>query len=160
MANVLASKYSGFTGAAIGFLAYCFVVGPLRNAFDDRWPYINVFLNSPGGAAGTIALIVGLVLAIRAATTGNRTARLFAAGFGLILLGGLMDAMYNAWAHDHRTKLQSLIFDHPFRLAVWNWYFRIDINQCISAIGMVLVVLATARSLPLSDREKTQITKP
>ena len=145
--------------STVAFLIYCFAVGPLRNAFDDRWPYINVFLNSPGGAAKTIAVIVGLVLAGRAARSGNRTAALFATGFAVILLAAFMNAMYAAWSLDHRTELQSLIFDHPFRLAVWKWYFRIDINQCISAIGMVLVVLATAQSLRTPDQE-TQITKP
>lgn len=144
--------------STVAFLIYCFAVGPLRNALDDRWPYINVFLNSPGGAANTIAVIVGLVVAGRSARRGDTTAVLFAAGFTLILLSGLNNAMYAAWSLDHRTELQSLIFDHPFRLAVWKWYFRIDINQCVSAIGMILVVLATARSLQTPDK-KTQIPK-
>lgn len=143
----------------VAFLIYCFAVGSLRNAFDDRWPYINVFLNSPGGAAKTIAVFVGLAVACRSARNGNGTARLFAIGFALILLGGFLNSMYSAWSLDHRTELQSLIFDHPFRLTVWKWYFRIDINQCVSAVGMVLVVLATARAMQAAG-PNSQITKP
>jgi uncharacterized membrane protein len=143
----------------VAFLIYCFAVGPLRNAFDDRWPYINVFLNSPGAAAKTIAVIIGLGVAVRAARNGNGNARLFALGFALILLGGFLNAMYAAWSLDNRTELQSLIFDHPFRLTVWKWYFRIDVNQCVSAVGMVLVVLATVRAMQATAPD-SHITKP
>jgi uncharacterized membrane protein len=140
--------------STIAFLVYCFALGPLRNAFDDRWPYINVFLNSPGGAARTVAVTAGFVLAIRAARNGIRAAALFATGFALILLADFMNAMYSAWSIEHRTELQSFIFDHPFRLALWTWYFRIDINQCISAIGMVLVVLAMVHSLQTPNQTR------
>jgi hypothetical protein len=133
--------------STVVFLLYCFSVGPLRSVFDDRWPYINVFLNSPGGAAKTSAVIVGLVLAGCASRSGNRIAALFAAGFAFILLGSFFNAMLAAWSMDHRTELQKLIFDNPFLLGLWNWYFYFDISQLISAIGMVLVVLSTAKSL-------------
>ena len=141
-----------FIAAGIAFLIYCFAVGPLRNAFDDRWPYINVFLNSPGGAAKTIAVIVGLVLACQSARGGNPDAQLFAIGLGLVLVAGLLNSMYAAWSMDHRTELQTLIFDHPFRLTLWKWYFRIDISQCICALGMICVILASVRSFQLSPR--------
>ena len=141
-----------FIAAAIGFIVYCFVVGPLRNAFDDRWPYVYVFLNSPGGAAKAIAVIAGLFLACQSARSGNVNARLFAIGFGLVLLAGLMRAMYAAWALDHRIELQALIFDQPFRLTVWKWFFRIDISQCVGSLGMVCVVLAAVRSFQLENK--------
>lgn len=143
----------------VAYLAYGFAVAPLRNAFDDRWPYINVFLNSPGGAAKTTAVLVGLILASRRANGDSKTASLFATGFALMLLAGLMNALYAAWLLDHRTELKSLIFDHPFRLAVWKWYFRLDINQSVDAVGMVLVVLAAARSMKVQEESK-QMTKP
>lgn len=143
----------------VSFLAYCFAVGPLRHAFDDRWPYINVFLNSPGGAAETMASVAGLILAGRSACIGNKNAKLYAAGFGLILLGALMNAMYAAWALDHRIELDSLVFNHPLRLALWEGYFRIEVNRCVSAIGIALVVWAASRSLQMSD-EGNQIKEP
>ena len=130
-----------------GLVIYSCVVGPLRNVFDDRSPYINVFLTSPGTAARNVAVFAGFVVSVRAVWTKVPSALAFAGGFGCLLTSSLVNAAYGAWAMDHRTELQERIFDRPLRFAIWEWYFWLDVPQVIAAVGVLMLVDGTVKTL-------------
>ena len=118
-------------------------MGPLRNAFDDRWPYINVFLAAPGRAAVTVAIVIGLLIAIRRYSK-SRMYRFATIGFSLLLFSGLVRSLYSAWAMHNRTDLQKIVFDVPTRMFIWRWFSFVDVPSVIFAIGFSFLVLALA----------------
>lgn len=125
----------------IGLIAYTAIVGPLRNLFDDRWPYISVFLASPGRTAAVVSVVTGLLLATKHYQE-SVVYRRAAIGFSLLLLSGLMNSLYAAWAVNNRTELDKLVFHVPSRMFFWKWYFFIDVPNIVAAVGFVFLVLA------------------
>jgi hypothetical protein len=138
-------------GCILIFCIYAMIIGSLRNMFDDRWPFINSFLVSPGVAAKNLALVVGLWLSIHYVRDREPKAKLFAIGFGLMLLGPFIWTVYIAWAWSRRTELDLTVFDTTYRYSFWYWYHQINIPQVISAVGAILVVVATDRALRGKD---------
>jgi hypothetical protein len=131
--------------ACVAFLlAYTALVGQLRNIFDDEWPYINVFLETPGKAAATTCVAVGLILCMVRYKEFPTLYRRAGIGFVLLLLSGLLKSVYVAWAIDHRTELDDLIFKVPWRMFLWERYFFLGVPELVSAFGYGFIVWAIA----------------
>lgn len=142
------------TGA---FLFYALFAMRLVRLLAPHLPYVRAFYSDPGNAAIHAAALFGL-LYIAPQWRTRPYARMMTIGFSLFLLGPLLNALYAAWAtHDHRADLQTTIFDDPTKRAIWTWWFRLNIPAAISAIGMLLIVMAgmgatcTSCKIPAKD---------
>lgn len=124
------------------FLLYALVARRLQLLFEEHYPQLLVFITSPGHAAVNAAALFGL-LYIAPQWRTRPYARMLTIGFSLFLLGSLLNGIYLAWEHTNRKQLDPLLFDNPTRFAIWTWWFRLNIPAAISAIGMLLIVMAT-----------------
>lgn len=123
------------------FLLYALFARRLQLLFEESYPQFLVFITSPGHAAVNAAALFGLIYIAPQWST-RPYARMFTIGFSLFLLGSLLNGIYFAWEHANRTQLDPLLFDNPTRFAIWIWWFRLNIPAAISAIGMLLIVMA------------------
>jgi hypothetical protein len=131
------------TYAVIGlasFVGYAAVVGPLRDKFDDRWPYIFALLAPAGTATWYVCAIAGLCLCISRQRTCPKVYGLTGAGFALIVASGLLSAIVTGWSIAHQVELEELVFQVPWRLFLWKWYFRLGVPQLIAAVGLACIV--------------------
>ncbi len=128
------------------------VVGPIRNKFDDRWPFINIFLSSAGSATQVLVLVIGLVTSIRRMKVTPRVFACSAWACGLMLLSRVMFSLYGAWVFSQRHFLNDLMKSSPTQLFLFKSFF--SLMDLLNAVGMALLVAAVIRGTErVSDRD-------
>lgn len=126
---------------AAAFLFHGPAVWLLSLWMDKHGPDLNNFLGTPGGAAMSAAVLFGLCY-IGPQWSTRPYAKMFTIGFVLYLLGALADALVNTWMHQNQGELQTGIAGGSKGDVFWTWWFRLNIPSAISAIGMLLIVMA------------------
>ena len=150
MPNTITKRWKSaylISAAIVCVIIYTAMLGPLRNFFDDRWPYINAFLVSPGRMTINACTLGGLFLCVIQYREFPAVYRRMGMGFALLLVSSLLNAFYGAWALSNRHDLDELIFNVPWRMFVWRWYFTIDVPGLITAIGIACFVWGMASTI-------------